>query len=296
MAADFRFLDDCEITDVVGQNFSKTKEFSKKFKIPNIHGSVDGLLRGMCDAVYIATPHSSHAKIAMKALEANKHVLVEKPFALNLRETQPVVDLARDKKLFLMEAMWTRFLPTLVEVRKMIGQGAIGKLKKITASIGCPMSEDRHPRLYDPELGGGSLLDMGVYAVALAQAFTVGYPTIDNSIELTKRGVDKTAVWTLQYENGLEVRSNSSMCTLLAGDAVFTGEKGEVVIPQFFRARSFCLNGDESHLDFQGTGLHFQIRHFTECISKGWSESEVMPLRDSLQIMKILDAIRWASN
>ncbi len=168
-AADLALLPDAELVAVGSRSEATAQSFAGRFGAPHAHGSYEALAADPAvEVIYIATPHPLHAENMKLCLRAGKAVLCEKPFTLNAREAEEVIALAREQKLFLMEAMWTRFLPAVVRARELIEQGAIGEVRLLLADFGFRAAFDPHHRLFDPQLGGGALLDLGVYCVSLA--------------------------------------------------------------------------------------------------------------------------------
>jgi predicted dehydrogenase len=237
-------------------------------------------------------------------LKAGKHVLCEKPFAINAAETAEVIRLARESGLFLMEAMWTRYTPAVVKAREWIASGAIGDIKLLKAEFGFKSGSGPDKRLYKPELGGGALLDIGIYTVSLASMIYGKQPSeIKSFVRIGTTGVDEHSSTIFRYEGGKMASLNSSIIMPLGNDAVIYGENGRIHLPMFaygkraelYAGRAAAPNGTpevfSSDAD-KGHGYHYEASEAVRCIREGSTESSIMPLDETLAIMKTMDAIR----
>ncbi len=250
------------------------------------------------DVVYVATPHAQHHAVAKAALEAGKHVLCEKALTINAREAADLIDLARERGLFLMEAVWARFVPGMQRAFEIAGSGEIGDVQWVQADLGFPAGTDRAARIWAPEAGGGALLDLTVYPLLWAWG-TLGAPaSVTASGTLTPWGVDSQNAITLAYSSGALAQLTSSLTAYGPRTAVVAGSKG------FLRSTGSINNptsleiqiGSEpprvESFNFPGRGYTYQLREVTRCIQQGRTESPTMPLHDSLAIMALFDGVR----
>ena len=193
-------LDDAEIVAVGSRSREGADKFADEFDIPDRHDSYEALAADPdVDAIYIATPHSLHKENMLTCLAAGKAVLCEKPFAINAREAREAIDFARERGIFLMEAMWTRYIPLMVEVRRMVADGMIGDLRMITGDFGYRAGFNAERRTFNPALGGGALLDVGIYPLSLASMLLGKPQRIASMAELGETGVDEQSAMILGY-------------------------------------------------------------------------------------------------
>ncbi|MGN6688291.1 MAG: Gfo/Idh/MocA family protein [Actinomycetales bacterium] len=263
------------------------------------HGSYDDLVADPdVDVVYVATPHPLHAQEALRALRAGKHVLLEKPFTLNAVEAQQVVDEARSRGLFLMEAMWTRFLPHIVRVRELLANGAVGDLVCLTADHGQWFAPDPDHRIFAPELGGGALLDLGIYPVSFA-SLVLGDPTRVRAVATPAfTGVDGTTSVVLEHDGGAQAVLTTTSLAATANVAVISGTEGRIEVDRtWYRPTTFRLVSRDGEVleEWQRVdehGLRFQAMEVAACIRAGRTESDVMSLDETVRIMQTLDEVR----
>jgi predicted dehydrogenase len=276
-------------------------EFAQRFRIPRAHGSYADLARDPeIDVVYIATPPSLHCENTLACLENRKAVLCEKPFALNAREAVRMIRAAREHGVFLMEAMWTRFLPALAAVRATMAAGSLGPVRLVTGGGGFIPQFDPAAPLFDRHLGGGVLLDAGVYLVSLA-SMLLGPPTeIIARGRLGASGVDEQDVILLRHAAGAEALLYVSLNTRRAPDLEILGEQGRLRLeaPVFRPTRLSLTRGESatavSEYPVTGSGYAPQLIEVMSALRAGRQESPIIPLAESLSIMKTLDAIRAA--
>lgn len=250
------------------------------------------------DVVYIASPHTAHFEHTMLCLGAGKHVLCEKPFALNSTQTEQMVALAKHNGLFLMEAMWMRFIPLIIELRRRVDAGEIGQVRMIQADFGFRAPRNPHSRLFNPELAGGALLDLGIYPLAFS-ALLLGAPTeITSLANIGTTGVDEQSAYVLKHEGGELSVLASALRTQTSMSAWVYGTDGRIHLPkQFWRAKEMVLYRNEMqpesiHLPYTGNGYQFEAQEVVDCLRAGKTESEIMPLRDSESLMGTMDTIR----
>ena len=297
-ATDLGMTDSGRIVAVGSRHQSSADRFGDRFGIPNRHASYLGLVEDPeVEVVYVATPHPMHLPDALLALEHGKPALVEKAFTMSASEARILVDAARDKNLFLMEAMWTRFLPHMVEIRRLLAEGALGEIVTVTADFGRWFAPDPESRLFAPELGGSALLDLGVYPVSFA-SMVLGTPDrIFAMIEPAFTGVDGQTSMLFGYRHGAQavLSCTSGANTPTRGTIVGTEARIEIDGP-FYRPVDFTLVpriGTPSRFDFPrpGRGLSHEADEVARCLRAGLLESPVMPLEESLSIMETLDAV-----
>ena len=292
------FVPHAKLVAVGSRSSESAQIFGQKFGIPKRFGSYERLARESdVEIVYVATPHSQHADNSLLLLQEGKAVLCEKPFTINSLEAERVITLARRKELFLMEAMWTRFLPSIAKVRKLIDEGAIGDIQMVNAGFGFRAAYDPGHRLFDPSLGGGALLDVGIYSVSLS-SMTLGYPkNIISSVHLGETGVDEQGAIVLGYEQGKMAVLTMAIRAELPQEAYIVGTKGRICIhsPWWKSKRITLLVGkrEEAYdFSFEGNGLNYEAEEVMKCLREGKRESDIMPLNETLAVMKILDQIR----
>lgn len=258
------------------------------------HGSYEELAADPeVDAIYVATPHSRHMEDTLLCLGAGKPVLCEKPLALNEAQGRQMIDRARERGVFLMEAMWTRFNPVTARVRQLIASGSIGEVRSITGDFGFRGEFDPSGRLFDPHLAGGSLLDVGVYCVAYASMIYGDEP--EAIVALDDRGstgIDEQCAWIQRHAGGRMANLSSAVRTDTAQQMVICGTKGMIVVPRFFYADRLVLNGVEEAIPLEGNAYHYQAIEVQRCLAEGLLESPVISHDESLAILRTMDRIR----
>ena len=296
-------LPDTRIVAVGSRSQESADRFGDEHDVPRRHPSYSSLVEDPeIDAVYVATPHPMHAENALAAIAAGKHVLVEKAFTMNAAEAVAVVDAARAAGVFCMEAMWTRFLPHAVRIRRLIADGAIGEVRTVTADLGMNFPPDPGHRLYAPELGGGALLDLGIYPVSWV-FMVLGTPTSVTAVaEPAFTGVDGQTTAVLRYPDGVHGIATCTLWARTARRAWIAGTEGIIdVDPDFYTPTSFTLRRagaeperfERTHeLAGEGKGLRYEAAEVARCVREGLLESPAMPLDQSVDIMRTLDEIR----
>ncbi len=250
------------------------------------------------DVIYVATPHSLHAENTLMALQAGKPVLCEKPFTMNARQANELVRMARDKNLFLMEAMWTRFLPAVQEARRLVLGGEIGKPRLVQADFGFASDLGPEHRLRNPALGGGGLLDVGIYPLSIA-AFLLGEITGAKAVaELGDTGVDEQSAFILRHKGGGLSSCTSSIKVSTPADLVIAGELGHIRLhAPFYRCSGLTITLDNTparsiSLPYVGNGYTHQAIEAMRCLRAGLIESPVMPLDETVALMGWMDHMR----
>lgn len=291
-------IPEAELVAVGSRTKGAAAEFAAKYKVSRAHDSYEALARDPeVQAIYIGTPHPYHCANTILCLEAGKAVLCEKPFAMNEGEARRMVETSRRTRKFLMEAMWTHFLPAVVRAFELVRSGAIGDLSLVSADFGFKAPFDPKGRLFDPALGGGSLLDVGVYPVSLALRL-LGEPTkIQSSAVLGKTGVDEQATMILDYDGKRQALLSSAVRTETSHTAVLSGTEGRIRIEApFWKSQRLTVSagGKEETLDlpFEGNGYPHQAREVMKCVAEGLIESPRMSHDWSLMVMRTLDRIR----
>lgn len=233
-AEGLQFVPNAKLQAIGSRNLATAQTFANRYKVPQAFGSYQELVKSDLDVVYVATPHSRHKEDCILCLEAGKAVLCEKPFTMNAQEAREVIDLAREKHLFCMEAMWMRFIPLIQKVRNLIDSGEIGRVCMITAEFGYPTEFDPENRFFNPELGGGALLDRGVYTLSLA-FHLLGKPSqIVSEVSIGKTGVDEQVSIILKYSQGQLAMLSSSLRTYTSNEVVIMGTHGKIRIHEPF--------------------------------------------------------------
>lgn len=292
-------LADHELIAVGSRSLEKANQFADQYNIPHRHDSYEALVADPeVDAIYVATPHPMHKENTLLCLAHGKHVLCEKPFTINASEAKVIIDEARSRKLFLMEAMWTRFIPAVVEAKRLVDSGAIGEVRMINADFGYRAGFNPASRAFDPALGGGGLLDVGIYPLSLASMF-LGRPNrIASLAEIGQTGVDEQSAVVLGYPGGQLATIYSAVRTTTPQDAVIMGTEGMIRIhPPFWIPKKLTLTqpgkgAQEIDLPFEANGYNYEAAEVANCVRAGKLESDVMPLDESLQLMETMDAIR----
>lgn len=294
-APDFAQAADAELVAVGSRRQESADAFAAEHGIRRAHGSYRALLEDPeVDAVYVATPHPQHHRLALAAIGAGKALLVEKAFTATLAGAEEVVAAARSAGVFCMEAMWTRFQPAVVRARELVAEGAIGDLRAVQADLGAQRPYDPSDRLFSPELGGGATLDLGVYVVSVAQHL-LGTPDRVQVVGTTyPNGVDATVSYLLAYDDGRAASLVASLESQTAGRAVLMGTGGSIELePRFHHPSSLVLrrNGADPEtlaLPPTGRGYCHEIDEVGRCLAQGRTESAVMGLDDTLAVQSVL--------
>ncbi len=297
-ARDFRFVEGGELVAVASRSQPVADAFAREFEIPKAFGSYESLLASPdIDAVYIATPHTLHLQNTVDAFEAGKAVLCEKPLTITPDECKQLIDHARSGDHYLMEAMWTYFLPAVQQARRWVEAGRIGPIRHVRADFGFRVPYDPDARVYNVDLAGGAMLDMGIYPIAIAWYFLRAHP---DRVEVVARkapnGVEDEVVMLFNYGSAVATLSTSFRCTL-PNLAFIVGEDGYVALPDFWRANECLLYDhrgliDRYHDERHSLGLNFETTSVNNDLLHGRSESEIMPLETSLTFQEHIARIR----
>lgn len=299
------FVADCKaaginMAAVASRSLDKAEQFAADAGIDVAYGSYEQLVADPeIDIVYVATLHPMHAEHAILAINAGKHVLVEKPFTLNAREAKAVADSASAQGVFAMEAMWTRFLPSMLRIEQIIADGGLGELRSLQADHSQYLPYTRAPRLHERELGGGALLDLGVYPVSFANRLFGKPESISARAKLTDQGVDEISSAIFTYESGAEAIVQSNFMALGPNTATVIGSEGRIELDAvWYNQTSFSHFNSQGDLveryetKIAGRGMHFQALEVEQCVAANKLQSDRMSLDESIQIMQVMDEIR----
>ncbi len=297
-ARDLTFARDAVLVAVGSRSRESATTFADEFTVPRSYASYEELVADAeVDAVYVSTPHPFHHANARLALEHDKAVLVEKAFTMTGDEARDLVALARARGLFLMEAMWTRHLPHIKAVREVIASGALGDIVSLWADHGQWFVADPSFRLFAPELGGGAMLDLGVYPVSFA-SMVLGPPErVTALVEPCFTGVDGQVSMVFSYASGAQA---TLTCTSLARTATRASVVGTVarieIAGSFYAPTTFEViqrdgSAQEYRFETKGRGLHYQVDEVARCLREGLLESPAMPLDESIEIMDTMERV-----
>lgn len=299
-ATGLKALPDAELVAVGSRSQHTADTFGHEFGATRCHASYEALAADPdVDAVYIGTPHPFHRPNTLLFLRAGKAVICEKPFAVNRGEAEEMVAVARAEKRFLMEAMWTRYLPVIVQTCRWLAEGAIGEPRMVQSDFGFRADWDPKSRLLDPAYGGGGLLDVGVYCVSMAfMVFGCAPSRIVGLAHLGETRVDEQSAVVLGYDGGGLAIVASAVRTESPQDAIIMGTDGMIRLhPPFWcgTKATLTMHGKEpKEFEFPliGNGYNYEAAELARCVREGRLESETMPLNESLAIMGTMDAIR----
>jgi predicted dehydrogenase len=296
--ADLRFTDSGTVVAVGSRRAESADRFADEFAIANRHPSYEALVNDPeVEVVYVATPHPMHHADTLLALEAGKAVLVEKAFAMNGAQARDLVESARAKRLFLMEAMWTRFLPHIVAIRHLLASGRLGDIVAVTADHGQWFAKDPSSRLFDPALGGGALLDLGVYPVSFASMILGRPERMITMIDPAFTGVDGQTSMVFGYAGGAQAVLTCTSAAKSPTRAAIVGTEARIEIDgDFYAPSSFTFiprRGEPASFGevHEGRGLWHEADEVARCLEQGLLESPVMPLDETVAIMETMDAV-----
>jgi predicted dehydrogenase len=293
-------LPDAQLQAVASRDQSKAEAFAQEFGAITAHGSYEALAADpLVDIIYVASPHALHHAHTLLCLRQGKHVLCEKPMALNARQAEEMFEAARLHNCFLMEAMWTRFLPAWQEVSQWLAQGLVGEVRLLQADF-CFRSGtfDPQSRNFNLELGGGALLDIGIYPIALAyQVFGEDPVEVKSTASLGPTGVDEQSSYLFRYANGAQAVLSSSFQTHGPKEAIINGTQAAIRVPLFWRASEAQLlhhmAEPEVHtFPLEASGLQYQAVSVMADLRAGRTANETMPPTETLRIMRMMDRLR----
>ncbi|UGQ11167.1 Gfo/Idh/MocA family oxidoreductase [Yinghuangia sp. ASG 101] len=286
------------VAAVGSRDTGRARALADELGAPSAHGSYAELVRNPeVDAIYIATPHAQHRAVAEAAFAAGKAVLCEKPLAATLADATAMVKEAQAAGVFLMEAMWMRFNPVIRRVQDIVGAGQIGEVRTINASFGFPQPYDPASRLWDPQQGGGALLDLGVYPVALAHLLLGDPEAVHVTGALAENGVDAEAALMMTWPGGARAFLETSLVNLTAMTATVSGTRGWIEVGAPFHAATHVTvrtspTPEEHRIESADEAFAAELREVRDLVSRGATESPVMPLDATLAVMRLLEDAR----
>ncbi len=303
MANAIKIAPNCQLCAVASKTPSKARKFADENGIENAYTYQKIVNSGEIDIIYVATTHNFHFDNARLALEHGKHVLIEKPFTVNAKEARELVRIAREKNLFIMEAMWVRFLPSLKSLKNKIQNHEIGEVKVFNISFGGFVSPEYEKRLKDPALAGGVTLDMGIYPISFV-CYLLGELPIDikSMTRFSDLGVDEISNYMFQFPTGCLANISTSYNLKMRNEAKIYGAKGFIEFPQFGAGERFTIFRHEGTNKIKETievlennhsnGFIYQVEDVVRCIQEGKLESKIMPLNETIGIMEVMDKMR----
>ena len=291
-------MDNCEALAVGSRSQEKAEAFASKWGIAKAHGSYRELIDDPdVDLVYVGTPHSHHFDVTKEALLAGKPCLVEKAFMANYRQAKEIVDLAHDRKVFLAEAIWTRYQPIVGMVRQLMKDGRIGIPRLLTATLGYSMGEK--PRIMRPDLCGGALLDLGVYALNFVRMFfPADIVSIESQCVKSDTGMDLTNAISMVLSDGMLCNLQSSAACVGDNIGVIAGTEGNLIIDNINNPQQITVNGPDRtyietiHVPKQITGYEYQFVACRQALIDGLLEPREMPHAETLYVMQLMDGLR----
>jgi predicted dehydrogenase len=287
------------VTAVGSRDLGRARDFAERLGIPNAHGSYEELVADPeVDVIYVATPHPAHAGNALLALDAGKHVLVEKPFTVTEAEAQAVVDRAAERGLIALEAMWTRWLPHMIRVREIIAAGTLGEVRAVIADHDQKASADPAGRMQAPELGGGALLDLGIYPVSFAWDILGAPERVLAMSDPTPTGVDQNTAILLGYPQAKAVL-HTELDARGPNRAVVIGTEARIEIdPVWYTPTSFTVSNAQGEVleryesTVEGRGMQFQALELERLVAEGHGPGDLLPPAETVGIMGTLDEVR----
>ncbi len=283
---------------IASRSIEKAQAFADKWNVPHAYGSYSELIADKdVDLVYVATPHSHHYDVTREALENDKPCLVEKAFMANYRQAADIVKLSRERKVFLAEAIWTRYQPAVQMVRQLISDGRIGTPRLITATLGYSMGNK--PRIMRPDLCGGALLDLGVYAINFVRMFCDSpIERMESQCVKSDTGMDLSNAISFSFENGMLANVQSSACCVGDNIGVIAGTEGNLIIDNINNPQRIRINKRDRvfvkdiSVPKQITGYEYEFLACKQALEEGLIEPPQMPLEETLYIMKMMDELR----
>ena len=304
-ASDLQYVQDARLVAVGSRHQSTADAFAAEFPVLYSHDNYEALAENSeVDVIYIATPHALHHEHTLMCLERKKAVLCEKALALNSRQVKEMIGMARKENVFFMEALWTKFLPHYEKVMGLITAGELGEIRSMLVNFGFIPQAPVPKRLLDPALGGGTMLDIGIYNVFITLSVLGRPDEIEATMDPATTGIDEQCAVLFKYRNGALAQLFSSFSSNLSTEADINGSKGRIRLAHRFYEPSTTIEFYPGRVDSKqilpfskesGTGYQYEARHVGECLQKGLTESPVMTHGDSLLLMETLDRIREAA-
>lgn len=302
-AQDIAYTKHCRLQAVASRTPEKTKAFASQYNVPAAYSSYEKLANDPAvDAVYVATPHPFHLENTLTAINAGKAVLCEKPFAMDAKQARTMIEAAAKKGVFLMEGMWTRFLRAAIRLREWLDDKRIGEVLSLQADFCIAFGAGPKHRINNPDLGGGALLDLGIYAVSFASMVFGTQPAkILAAAHNGKTGVDDQDAIIFQYENGATAMLSCSSRHWIVPQGRIAGTTGSIVIPPKFYSPAKLIFQPETKPEktydfpYHGYGLAYEADHVASCLMDKKLHSDIMPLEETLAIMETMDKIKKAT-
>ncbi|MCY4061189.1 MAG: Gfo/Idh/MocA family oxidoreductase [Chloroflexi bacterium] len=293
------FVPDAEVYAVASRSQEKADAFGAEFGASKCYGSYEELANDPnVDVAYIGTPNNYHLSQTLLCLKAGKHVLCEKPFAVNAKEAKVMIECAREKNLFLMDAFWTRYFPAMYKLRELLAEKVIGDVMLVTADFGGRGPVVPEKRHFNPDLAGGAMLDVGSYCIQFASMIYGKPPTdIVSQVAIGETGVDELSVLVFKYSDYEMATLTSAIRLSTPHEARVIGTEGYIAIPNFWHPDELTVvrSGqapETLRFPYEGEGFQFEAIEVGQCIRAGLTESPVYPLDETLTIMETMDRIR----
>ena len=291
-------MTDCEAYAIGSRSLEKAEAFAQKWNMPKAYGSYAEVINDPAvDIIYVATPHSHHYDVTRHALLEGKPCLVEKAFMANYRQAKDIIDLAHERKVFIAEAIWTRYQPCVGIVRQLIAEGVIGTPRLITATLAYPMMKKE--RIFRPDLCGGALLDVGVYALNFVRMFTdAPVATLDGHCVKSDQGMDLTNTVTMVLEDGIVANLQSSAMCVGDNTGVIAGSEANIVIDNINNPQTITVYKrdrvlvNQISVPQQITGYEYQFSACRQALIDGLLEPREMPHQETLYVMQLMDDLR----
>ncbi len=290
--------DEAKLYAVASRDIKRAEDFANKYSADIAYGDYVSLLKDEnVDIVYISVVHNYHVELAKLAIEHGKAVICEKPMAVNVAEIKELVDFAKEKKVLLMEAMWTKFLPCYKKAKEWIKAGKIGELKNYSASFSFKSNKEAKPRLFDKNTAGGALFDVGCYTVVTAMDIIGGYPKRVEAVGVVgDTGVDEFGSAVMLFENGSVANISFGINVTTNHEAVIYGTNAKIVLDKFWRCTNVKLldadnNVIETFTDSNDQGFLYEIQHICELYKENKKQSDVMTFENSIDAMRVMDKI-----
>lgn len=302
-AEDLRLVGEAELYAVASRSIEKSKEFGKKFNTMQCYGSYLDLVKDPdVEVVYIATPHTFHYENTLLCLNNGKSVLCEKPFAMKREEVEEMIALAKEKDLFLMEALWTRFSPSFQKALSLVKEGVIGEIKSVFADFGFKAPFNPEGRLFNKKLGGGALMDVGIYPIFLAYSF-LGMPiNINADVYFGTTHIDESESITFYYKDGVYARLDASIRNDTPIEAHINGSEGRITIHSRWHEPTdvtLFKNRNEPipfRITRESHGYNYEAQEVSTLLLEGKKESSLMSHQDSINLITLLDEVREKGN
>ncbi len=296
--SDFNYVSHGKIMAIASRDIFKSQLLAEKYGIPKFYGSYNEMLTdSSIDAVYIATPHSLHFEHTLLCFEHRKHVLCEKPVTVNAGQLRILIEEAQKRNVFFMEAMWTAFNPSIIQMQTWLAEKKLGKLHFIQAEFGFKANPDPEARLFNPHLAGGALLDIGIYPLTFALLAAQSEITdVQVQVQKSETGIDASNQIQLQFKNGVLAQLSSTFMFQMQNRGIIYGDNGRIEIPEFWKAKKAILSTPEGIENFTDEspswGYCHEINHVNTLILQNKNESTIMPLSRSLKMIELMDSLR----